>query len=159
MRAEYINPFIESLVTTFRTMLAQEVTRGEMWVKRDETPLHELSGVIGLSGKAVGSVVLSLSAELAMKAASHMLMDQITEVNDDVTDAVGELANMVAGAAKAQLAEYDMSVSLPNVITGTNHHIRFPSEVDPICIAFNCEWGPMVLEVGLASVAVPAEAS
>jgi chemotaxis protein CheX len=158
MRAEYINPFISSLSTTFRTMLDQEVKRGEMWVKQDEAPLHEISGVIGLSGKAVGSVVLSLSAELGMKAASHMLMADVGEVNDDVTDAVGELANMVAGAAKAQLAELEMSVSLPSVITGTNYHVRFPSEVKPICIAFSCEWGPLVLEVGLTPAAVPVGA-
>jgi chemotaxis protein CheX len=156
MRAEYINPFISSLSNTFRTMLSVDVTRGEMWLKQDNAPLHEISGVIGLSGKAVGSVVLSLSAELAMKAASHMLMTDINQINDDVTDAVGELANMVAGAAKAELEELDMSVSLPNVITGTNYHVRFPSEVKPICIAFASDWGPMVLEVGLALAAVPA---
>ncbi|MEX2186452.1 MAG: chemotaxis protein CheX [Pirellulales bacterium] len=148
MRAEYINPFISSLTNTFSTMLSQEVTRGEMWVKQDDAPLHEISGVIGLSGKAVGSVVLSLSAELAIKAAAHMLMTDINEVNDDVTDAVGELANMVAGAAKAQLEELNMSVSLPNVITGANHHVRFPSDVKPICIGFACDWGPLVLAVG-----------
>jgi chemotaxis protein CheX len=158
MRAEYINPFISSLSNTFRTMLSLDVTRGEMWLKQDNAPLHEISGVIGLSGKAVGSVVLSLSAELAMRAASHMLMAEIGEINDDVTDAVGELANMVAGAAKAELEELDMSVSLPNVITGTNYHVRFPSEVKPICIAFASEWGPMVLEVGLTQAAVPVRA-
>jgi chemotaxis protein CheX len=158
MRAEYINPFISSLSNTFRTMLSVDVTRGEMWLKQDNAPLHEISGVIGLSGKAVGSVVLSLSGELAMKAASHMLMADINEINDDVTDAVGELANMVAGAAKAELEELEMSVSLPNVITGTNYHVRFPSEVKPICIAFTSDWGPMVLEVGLTPAAVPAGA-
>lgn len=158
MRAEYINPFLSSLSTTFRTMLSIEVSRGEMWLKQDSAPLHEVSGVIGLSGKAVGSVVLSLSGELAKKAASHMLMTEIDEVNDDVTDAVGELANMVAGAAKAQLEELEMSVSLPNVITGTNYHVRFPSDVKPICIAFSTDWGPLVLEVGLTPAAVPVGA-
>lgn len=158
MRAEYINPFLSSLSKTFRTMLSQEVTRGEMWVKQDEAPIHEISGVIGLSGKAVGSVVLSVSAELGIKAAAHMLMTDVTEINDDVTDAVGELANMVAGAAKAQLEDLELSVSLPSVITGKDYHVRFPSEVKPICIAFACDWGPLVLEVGLTPAAVPAGA-
>jgi chemotaxis protein CheX len=158
MRAEYINPFLTSLTTTFRTMLAIEASRGEMWLKADSAPLHEVSGVIGLSGKAVGSVVLSLSADLAKKSASHMLMTEIDEINDDVIDAVGELANMVAGAAKAQLEELEMSVSLPNVITGTNYAVRFPSDVKPICIPYTTDWGPLVLEVGLTPAAVPASA-
>jgi chemotaxis protein CheX len=158
MRAEHINPFLSSLTNTFRTMLAIEVSRGDMWLKVDNAALHEVSGVIGLSGRAVGSVVLSLSAELAKRAASHMLMTEIDEINDDVTDAVGELANMVAGAAKAQLEDLEMSVSLPNVITGTNYSVRFPSDVKPICIPFTTDWGPLVLEVGLTPAAVPAGA-
>jgi chemotaxis protein CheX len=158
MRAEHINPFLSSLTNTFRTMLAIDVSRGNMWLKTDNSALHEVSGVIGLSGRAVGSVVLSLSAELAKRAASHMLMTEIDEINDDVTDAVGELANMVAGAAKAQLEELEMSVSLPNVITGTNYSVRFPSDVKPICIPFTTDWGPLVLEVGLTPAMVPVGA-
>ncbi len=158
MRAEYINPFVRSLNTTFRTMLSLEVARGRMWLQDGATTLHEVSGVIGLSGKAVGSVILSLSQDVAIRAASQMLMTEINEVNDDVTDAVGELANMVAGAAKAELEEYEMSVSLPSIITGTNHHIHFPTNVQPICIEFTTEWGPLMLEVGLTEARVPAMA-
>ena len=37
-----------------------------------------------------------------------MLMMEITEINEDVTDAVGELVNIIGGAAKAQLEELEM---------------------------------------------------
>ena len=77
-----------------------------------------------------------------------MLMMEATEIDDDVLDAVGELTNMVAGAAKAELEEYSMQVSLPNVITGAGHEVHFPSEVSPISIAFDTDWGPISLEVG-----------
>jgi len=112
--------------------------------------------VIGLSGKAIGTVVLSLSKEVAVQAASTMLMAEYTELNDDVIDAVGELTNMVAGAAKAELEQYDLSISLPNVITGKGHEIRFPSNVSPICVLFESQWGDLSLEVGLAEAKVPA---
>ena len=77
-----------------------------------------------------------------------MLQFEATEIDDEVVDAVGELANMVAGAAKAELEEYKLSVSLPNVITGRGHEIRFPSNVTPICVPFETPWGPLALEVG-----------
>jgi chemotaxis protein CheX len=158
MQVEYINPFIASLKKTFQTMLGCEVHRGPLVLKQNHSPQHEVSGVIGLSGKAVGTVVLSFSKAVALQAASTMLMMEIKELNHDVLDAVGELTNMVAGSAKAELEEYQLQVSLPNVITGRGHEIHFPSEVMPIGIPFDTVWGPLTLEVGFAPVLEPAGA-
>lgn len=156
MRVEYINPFIASLKNTFRTMLGCEARRGQLSIKKNGRAEHSISGVIGLSGKAVGTVVVSFSSAVALRAASTMLMTEATEVNHDVLDAVGELTNMVAGSAKAQLDQYNLMVSLPNVVTGQDHEIHFPSCVTPICIGFETDWGPLSLEVGLAPVPQPA---
>lgn len=155
MRVEYINPFIASLNLTFRTMLNCETRRGEISLKQSTSPKYEVSGVIGLTGRAVGTVVLSLSKEVALKAASTMLMMDATEINDDVLDAVGEMTNMVAGAAKSTLEQYELSVSLPSVITGCDHNVHFPSNVTPICVPFETDWGGLALEVGLAAVREP----
>lgn len=157
MRAEHINPFIGSLVNAFETMLNCEVRRGPLRLKgQGPAALYDISGVIGLSGKAVGTVVVSLSKEVALKATSIMLMSEATDINEDVVDAVGELTNMIAGAAKAKLEEYDLSISLPSVVTGQDHLLRFSSEVTPICVPFDTDWGPLVLEVGLEVVPEPA---
>lgn len=155
MKAEYINPFIRSAGNTFRTMLDCELRRGKIAIKSNTNPRYTVSGIIGLSGHAVGTVVLNLSKEVALQAASHMLMMEAKEVDDDVLDAVGELTNIVAGGAKAELEEYQLAVSLPSVITGRNHEVHFPSNVQPICIPFDTDWGEMSLEVGLAEVAEP----
>ena len=152
MRVEHINPFIAAVNTTFRTMLGWEVRRGKPVIKQTRTAEHSVSGVIGLSGKAVGTVVLSFSTPVALKAASALLMEELSEINTEVLDAVGELTNMVAGAAKAQLEEYQLSVSLPNVVTGHNHIVHFPSTVTPIAIPFETDYGPFTLEVALAAV-------
>jgi chemotaxis protein CheX len=151
MRAEFINPFIVSLMNTFETMLSCEVTRGKPHLKDYNHGMYEINGVIGLSGKAIGTVVVSLSRSVALQAASHMLMSPCDEMNSDVVDAVGEITNMVAGGAKAQLAEYDMSISLPNVFVGANTELHFPSDVHPITIPFETQWGPMRVDVGLAT--------
>ena len=155
MRVEFINPFISSLNNAFRTMLECPLERGDIHLKNGKTPMYDVSGVIGLSGKAAGTVVLSLSKAVALKAASTMLMTEATELDADVVDAVGELTNMVAGGAKAQLEQYELMVSLPNVITGKNHEVRFPSNVSPISVPFSSPWGPLVLEVGLMPIAEP----
>jgi chemotaxis protein CheX len=159
MKVEYINPFITSLAMAFQTMLGCEVERGTLSLKESDTPLHDYSGVIGLSGRAVGTVVVSLSKNVAMQATSAMLMTPADEVSEkEIVDAVGELANMVAGAAKARLEGYELSVSLPSVITGKAHTVRFPSNVTPICVPFQTGWGPLTLEVGMSMAAAPVMA-
>lgn len=152
MRADYINPFITSLINTFETMLGCTLSRGQLYLKDSNTKLHDVSGIIGLSGQAQGTVVLSVDRNVALRATSTLLMCETTEMSSDVVDAVGELTNMVAGGAKAQLHEYDLSISLPGVIKGEGHEVCFPSDVTPICVPFTCEWGDLKIEVGLAEV-------
>lgn len=158
MRVEYIQPFISSLQNAFQMMVGCTPQRCGLRLCDGQCPTHEISGVIGLSGRAAGMAILSFSPELALRATSVMLMCEATEVDSDVVDAVGELANMVAGAAKAELEEYELSVSLPNVVIGRGHQIRFPSNVTPICIPFETEFGPLTLEVGLTDLRAPVGA-
>ena len=149
MKAEYINPFLMSTISTFDTMLNCKLERGTPYLKTATTPRHEVSGIIGLSGKAMGMVVLGLTGKTALNAAGALLQEPQTELNGDVTDAIGELVNIVAGSAKAKLEHLHMSVSLPTVITGCNHCAEFPRRVTPICIPFSSKWGDLTVEVGL----------
>jgi chemotaxis protein CheX len=150
MKVEYINPFLESTISTFKTMLGCVLTRGIPYVKNGSQPEHEVSGVIGLTGKAQGTVVVGLGREAALRATEAMLQERPPEINGDVVDAIGELANIIAGGAKAQLEHLDLSVSLPSVITGKGHCIQFPTKVTPICIPFDSDWGLITVEVGLS---------
>lgn len=152
MKVEHINPFLKAVTNTFATMLAADAHRGDLTLGDPKQRMFPISGLIGLSGKAHGMVVINLSTEVALKAASAMLMEEMNEVNDDVLDAVGELANVIAGQAKTDLEQYDLSVSLPNVITGEGHEIRFPSTTPPLVVPFKTDFGPMRLEVGFEPV-------
>lgn len=151
MRAEWINPFLFSLANTFETVLGCPIQRGSLKLRDGSRAAHEVSGIIGLSGEIAGMAVLSLSRSLALKAASTMLMSDAQEIDEEVIDAVGELTNIVAGAAKSDLGPYQLSIGLPSVITGLNHCVRFPSNVTPIVAPYKSGWGPLTLEVGLAA--------
>lgn len=152
MQVEHINPFLKAVTNTFATMLSVEAHRGELALGDPNSRMYPISGLIGLSGKAHGMVVINLSTEVALRAASTMLMTECTEVDDDVIDAVGELANMVAGQAKTELQEYDLSVGLPNVVTGEGHSVRFPSASPPLAVPFKTDFGPLRLEVGFEPI-------
>jgi chemotaxis protein CheX len=157
MNVAYINPFLNSMVSVFETMLGCELARLDPFVKRGAQPEHEVSGVIGLSGRARGVVVLSLCREAAISATAAMLGERPVNVNSDVADAIGELTNMIAGSAKAKLEHLAMSVSLPTVVIGKWHAIDFPKNVYPICIPFDSPWGPVATTVGLAEPSLPLD--
>jgi chemotaxis protein CheX len=149
MTIEFAEPFLASAVSTFSTMLGCKLIPGEPFIKGDLPTEHEVTGVIGLSGKAKGAVALSLCREAALSASAAMLGQRPSDVNHDVTDAVGELTNMIAGGAKARLEHLSLSASLPTVIVGQGHVMEFPYQAAPVCIPFECPWGQVIVEVGL----------
>jgi chemotaxis protein CheX len=149
VKVEYINPFVSSTVSVFETMLSCQLSRQPLQAKDHVQPEHEISGIIGLSGKASGIVVLSVSRDVALAATESMLGERPAGIDADVADVIGELTNMIAGSAKAKLAQLEMSVGLPTVITGRNHIVNFPPKTTPLCIPFLASWGPLCLEVSL----------
>jgi chemotaxis protein CheX len=152
-RVEFINPFIIAVSKTLETMVNCKVVREPPQIKKEKSALYPVSGIIGLSGTIVGTVVLTMSEALALKSASAMLMEEFTEFNADVFDAVGELTNVIAGNAKAQLEEYKLNLSLPNVIYGKEAELRFPEKCQPISIPFQTDFGPMAIELGVTEPA------
>lgn len=70
-------------------------------------------------------------------------------MNPHVVDAIGEVTNMIAGAAKARLAELELSLGLPTVLIGSSACVAFPSRATPISIPFDSALGKLVVEVGI----------
>jgi chemotaxis protein CheX len=151
MKVEYINPFLTATVDAFDTMLNCKLTRGKPYLQNGAQPEHEVSGIIGLTGKAKGMVVLSMSRSAALGSTAALLGERPCDINAEVSDAIGELANIVAGSAKAKLVDLDLSVSLPTVVIGKNHILQFPTKVTPICIPFTSGLGLITVQVGLES--------
>ena len=152
LTADYINPVISATRTVFETMLECTPVRTELVLKEKMTPTFEVSAIIGVTGKAVGTIVLSLARCTALEVLNRMIGIEAKEINTEVCDAVGELTNMIAGTAKSQLEKFELSISIPNIISGKDHTIHYPSNVKPICIVFDSEIGPFAVEVGFTSM-------
>ncbi len=153
MRAEFINPFVSATLNVFETMLGTKLTRGEVSLKNSHAPMHEVCGLIGLAGKCHGMVVVGFGRATALQLAGILLGTKVHELNSDVVDAVGELTNMIAGAAKTQLGEYQLSIGLPTVICGKTNTINFPSGSPQVIIPFDSDMGPVCVEVGMTDAA------
>lgn len=152
LTADYINPVISATRTVFETMVGCTPNRTGLMLKETMTPRYELSAVIGVTGKAVGTIVLSMARCTALEILNRMIGIEATEINADVRDAVGELTNVIAGTAKSQMEQLELSISIPSIISGKNHNVHYPSNVTPICIVFDSEIGPFSIEVGFTSL-------
>jgi chemotaxis protein CheX len=148
MKVEFINPFVSAAMNVFSTMFSTELKRGQVYLRKGDQSHGGVSGVIGISGKAIGIAAIIVSDQTAMKATERFLGNPVTEVNEDVVDCVGEIINMVAGNAKAQIEQFKLSISLPSIIRGRDHMIEFPSDVSPICIPFTSDIGDLLLQIG-----------
>ncbi len=141
MKAEYINPFLSGTINVLKTMASVTPVPGKPYVKKDKLSIGDISGIIGLTGAKQGSVVVSFTKECALKVISAMLMEEYTELNDDVRDAVGEITNMISGDARKHLAELGLKfeAGIPTVISGKNHEISHSSDGPCIVIPFECD--------------------
>ena len=149
MNVDYVNPFIEATKNVFDKMLSCSIERTGLGISENYSPEYEITGIIGLSGRVSGDVVISFEKQLAFAATEALLNEPVQSICDEVIDTVGEMTNMIAGNAKSNLEKYKLSLALPTVIVGKNHSIRFPSTVKPIAISFRSPPGDCCIKVGL----------
>ncbi|NNF99865.1 MAG: chemotaxis protein CheX [Desulfobacteraceae bacterium] len=148
MDVKYINPFLMAIKNIFETMIDVPFQLGKPGIKKDRVPPHEISGIIGLSGGVSGCVVINLSREIALQLVSALIGEEVTELNDDCTDAIGEISNMIAGNAKTDFPGETTNISVPSVVVG-KHEVSYPSGLPIITIPCKTDQGELVVEVAL----------
>jgi len=157
MNVKYINPFLTSIRNVFDTMLQIPFNIGKPSLKEDPVPRYDISGIIGLSGGVTGCVVLNLSEELALQLASALSGEKVNKVDEDCTDAIGEIANMIAGGAKKDFPGGNNLISVPSIVIG-RHHVSYPRGLPVISIPCDTSAGRLVVEVALKENFVPVAA-
>ncbi len=148
MDVKYINPFVTAVKRLFNTMIDVPFKLGKPSLKKGNVPAHEISSIIGLSGTVTGCVVINLSKEIALQLVSALIGEEVSELDDDCTDAVGEIANMIAGNAKTDFPSAGTSISVPSVVVG-KHKVSYPSGLPIIAIPCITDKGELVIEIAL----------
>lgn len=150
MDADYITPFVTSIQNVFSTMLQLPVTAHEPVVKSGVSPTHDVSGIIGMSGDVVGTVILSFRLEAAQSVVALFCGERLAADSADFADAVGELVNMVSGGAKALFADSrEVSISCPSVIVGEGHGVSLPSDIPCMVVPCSTDCGDFVIEIAI----------
>ena len=148
MKAAYINPFVNAVSRLFKTMMAMSVKTGQPALNKEAQPHHDVCGVIDVSGEVSGRVVVSMSEPLATSLASELLGDTIEKLDEDCIDAVGEIANMIAGNAKTDFPGGANAISVPQVVIG-REKVAYSSATPVINIPCETDGGPLHIDVAL----------
>lgn len=151
MDVKYINPFIESILNNLEQMAALKAEKQDLSVTREAKTTMDISGIIGLSGGVKGSAIISFPKPIALAVASAMFMEELTEINEDVKDAIGEFANIFVGNARNKLVDagLNVTISTPTIIVGTGHEISHPQSIPFLVIPFNTELGQFSINIGV----------
>lgn len=93
----------------------------------DEDQSSEVHSSVSITGSWNGHVVYASSRAAARLAAAAFLAMELEEVSEeDVSDTLGELANIVGGQVKAMLPS-GAQLSLPQVVLAPEASARFPN--------------------------------
>ncbi len=150
MRAEFVNPFLASLLNVLKTMASMELAPQKPRVKKDEVARGDVSGLIGMIGPTTkGSMSITFDEPLALEIMQRMLGERPNGINEEVTDMVGEITNMVTGGAKRILADrgYDFEMATPAVVSGRGHTITHKCDGAIIIMPFDSEYGKAFIEI------------
>ena len=113
----------------------------------------DLTAMVGLAGQLCGVLTLRCSSQSAALMASRMLGLEVKESDGQMWDAVGEIANMIAGNFKNKLtgmADRCM-LSVPTVITGSDYSCRSMADTGPLEVTLLFDGSPLTLALEIHS--------
>jgi chemotaxis protein CheX len=149
--AEMVAAITTATQEVFSMMMGVDVTAGEPFLDHGAGADSRVLALLGLAGAWVGTGSISCSAEIACRLASRMLMAEYPSINDEVLDAMAEVANMVIGNVKTKLEETlgTMALSTPTVVYGRNFETRRGGSREWVSVPFACDGGSIHVQICL----------
>jgi chemotaxis protein CheX len=150
VRDRLAEPLVAAACLALRECAGTEaVVRAVSWQTFSQTRA-DVTAVLRLRGASEGALTLSCPLPTAAALAGRML-NEVAQDPDEalVRDCLGELANVIAGQAKALLAgtPYHFAFSTPSVGTGVGPEIWPRPGGECLVIAFDSDVGDVVLRL------------
>lgn len=131
-----------SVKKIFSTMIFMDDINDEGFSAEAYTRFNSsISALVGLGGSCPGMVGVHIPDEFAKEVTAAMLGMEPDEIEgeNDIHDAIGEVANMLAGEIKMMLSEKgaDICLSTPTIISGKEYVIDVLADHGAISIPFS----------------------
>ena len=135
---KYAQDIADATQEIFSSMVMLDVTPGEPFKRTDSKLSNSISGIIGLAGTIKGMLTIHLPNEAALAITTAFLGMDVEEIDEDVCDAVGELANMLGGSMKAILdpGGSDVQLSMPSAVHGEEYAVDCLADAEQVTVPF-----------------------
>lgn len=120
MKAEYVNSFYKATQDVFNLMLDLDVERGNIKVVEGLVSSRNANVVLGVTGDLKGSILFSFNKDMTLEMVRIMSGLEMKTIDNFVSSALGEVANIIGGNALTNLTCYNYICDLvpPQVIIG-----------------------------------------
>ena len=110
-----IEVFIEAVGGYFKKTTKEAASVGVAYLARNAFPMNDFTGMIKVSADYEGA--LYFSAPSAMLRHLLTVMKETNQSDENLLDAVGEIANTISGNARKYFGE-NMVISIPEKVAG-----------------------------------------
>lgn len=148
---DWLSPFVNAAAHTLRTMLDCHCVVGEVSQVGDGSHRFDVVSSIRFAGATPGSLAFSVPEDEARAILLRMTGMESEVVDELVRDAVGEMANMIAGAGKRHLEHLSLQLDLPRVSVGSVPDSHVPRWTEHYWVPLQTEFGTGTLDVGFNS--------
>lgn len=144
-----VNPILAAIADILSKISGITLNVGKPFLKTSPEGDGAISGIVTLKGDQTGTAGITFSKECILAVVSKMFGEAITDVDNDVKDAVGEITNMICGLA-TQLYEKEgiaIKASLDQVLMDDRHVIPHLPEQPVLGIPISTDAGALVVEL------------
>jgi chemotaxis protein CheX len=119
-----LDAFINATRHTIETMCATKIHVGEIAHGNRYSPAPDWTSMTGLisltSPQFHGNLILRFDTKAALEIVSKMLFEQHSKITHEVADAIGEITNIITGAAKREASTQNINFGMatPTVLVG-----------------------------------------
>ncbi len=134
MAATTLDNVVEDIISStnevFTTMIPMDMKSDGSFYQKEEMISTDVISLVTFTGEHSGIVAIFCTRDIALNITSNMLGIEATSIDQDAKDAMGEVANMIAGNIKNKICETygAMHLSVPIVIAGEDLSISSATE-------------------------------
>jgi len=145
------NDIYDAVHGIFQSMLGVEPTLHA--AERTDRPMKNagVAAIVGYAGEHEGTVIFSCGKPLAASLAELMLMEEDLDPDgEEVDDAMGEIANMIAGQCKNLVCPKgnEVQLSIPVIIHDGDYRLQVPDGYERwLLTAFHVDGEPFFVEL------------
>jgi chemotaxis protein CheX len=143
---EMLSVLVESTQEVFETMVFQPLGP-QTPVEGDAVrPRSNVVSSVAFAGEQSGIVAFYSTTATANRIAGAMLGIAPEDINGEMPDAIGEIANMIAGTFRTRMAATGprWAISIPTVTIGSDFYTKYVTDVKRILCPFTMESGEEV---------------